>query len=74
MKKDKTLMGVVIAVVIAVIVIGAAVVITSGGLGVGGTSGITSDAQAKSTATDVGTDISGISNTLNEIDQTLSES
>ena len=68
-KKMLMIIGVVAIIIVAVIGVG--FVMMGGGLGPGAVS-ITSDAQAKSTVTDVGTDISGISNTLSEIDQTLS--
>ena len=67
----KTLMMAGAAAIIIVAVIGIGFVMMGGNLATG-TLNITSDAQAQETATDVGTDISGISNTLSEIDNTLS--
>ena len=68
-RKMLLIIGIVAIVIVAVL--GAGFMMMGGSLGAGSVN-ITSDAQAKSTVTDVGTDISGINNTLSEIDQTLS--
>jgi len=68
-------MLIVLVVVIAIIVVGAAAIMMNGALNdqTGNPIKITSDSQAKSTITDIGTDLSGISNTLDNLGGTLTD-